>query len=104
VYGSQANLTFTAGRTRDGRQHDHGRFPTDRPAALFLGANRAADRQQANAAIPQCEQPNASSHEIGHSLRLVHITAPKNKTFLMYPVIQLNNTVIPSDTLEDLIG
>jgi len=44
------------------------------------------------------------SHEIRHSLGLVHITAPKNETFLMHPVIQLNNTVIPSDTLEDLIG
>ena len=43
------------------------------------------------------------SHEIGHSLGLAHITAPKNETFLMHPVIQINNTIIPSETLEDFI-
>jgi hypothetical protein len=53
---------------------------------------------------PIASKPTLPSHEIGHSLGLVHINAPKKETFLMHPVIQLNNTVIPSDTLEDLIG
>jgi hypothetical protein len=43
------------------------------------------------------------AHEMGHSLGLPHITAPANFAYLMNPVVQINNIIIPSDTLEDLI-
>lgn len=43
------------------------------------------------------------SHEIGHSLGLQHIKAPRNETFLMNPAVQVNNLVIPSETLVDML-
>jgi hypothetical protein len=47
--------------------------------------------------------PSLVAHEIGHSLGLAHITAAKNKYFLMQPIADMNTLIIPSDTLSDLI-
>jgi hypothetical protein len=44
-----------------------------------------------------------AAHEIGHSLGLQHITATGNQSFLMNPVTQEHNIIIPSDTLGDLM-
>ena len=43
------------------------------------------------------------AHETGHSLGLQHVTAVRNLTYLMNPVLQKNNLQIPADTLDDLI-
>jgi hypothetical protein len=43
------------------------------------------------------------AHEIGHSLGLPHINAPLNFAYLMRERVTLNNIIIPSDTLDDLV-
>jgi hypothetical protein len=153
VYGSQTNLTFTAGATRDITTMVMDGAPTviDTNLPLFFSEQigppiatrptlRFADLQREvrnTSAVTVFVSPNIKdqegdsirgrgglrtkvawfqlavsvnassltipSHEVGHSLGLPHITAPKNETFLMNPVVQVNNTIIPSETLEDLI-
>jgi hypothetical protein len=48
----------------------------------------------------------APAHEIGHAIGLPHITAGGTTTFLMHPEGDRfqNNTIIPSETLEDLMN
>ena len=47
----------------------------------------------------------APAHEFGHALGFPHITAPQTESFLMHPNGDRfqNNTIIPSETLVDLI-
>jgi hypothetical protein len=153
VYGSQTNITFTAGATRDitSMVMDGAMTAIDTDLPLFFSFNigpprpdhptiRFADlqREVRNPAavtvfispkIKDEENDNIAgrggprtkvawfklglridasgvtlpAHEIGHSLGLSHITAGQAETFLMHPTIQINNTIIPSETLEDLM-
>lgn len=42
------------------------------------------------------------AHEVGHSLGMDHITAPRNELFLMHRNTQPNNIIIPCETLVQL--
>lgn len=48
----------------------------------------------------------APAHEIGHAIGFPHITAGQTETFLMHPNGDRfqNNTIIPSETLDDLMN